>query len=167
MGRKKIKTCSLKIQGDTPSRSMIISSEDIVQWRYEMIRESTLSREPIDLICKKYHYSRDMYYYYKSKFDAQGILGLSDEKPGPRKARKRTDDVERIIIELRFKEPNINMYEIANRLNKKGFDISARSVSRTLEGHGLSLKKTKEKRPRKISSTKVSSKENPQRRSIR
>jgi len=161
MGRKKIKPCSLKIQGDTPARLISISSEDIVQWRYEMIRESSLSRQPIDVICKKYHYSRDMYYYYKSKFDQQGILGLVDEKPGPKTARKRTDEVERMIIELRFKHPSLNMYEIANRLNQMGFDISARSVSRTLEAHGLSLKKTKGKRLRKISSTKASSKGNP------
>ena len=148
MGRKKIEPCSLKILGDTPSRSIIIRSDDIIQWRYEMIREGALSRQPIDLICKKYHYSRDMYYYYKGKFDAQGILGLADEKPGPQKATKRTEDVDNMIIEQRFKHPNRNMYEIANQLHQKGFDLSARSVSRTLEAHGLSLKKTKGRRPR-------------------
>lgn len=151
MGRKRIQPSSLKIQGDTPSRSVTVESADIIQWRYEMIREASLSKSSIDDICKKYHYSRDMYYYYKGKFDAQGILGLADDKPGPRAATKRTEDVDRLIIELRFKKPHINMYEIAEQLNKMGVDISARSVSRTLEEHGLSLKKTKGK-PRKNTS---------------
>jgi transposase len=167
MGRKKIKPYSFSIQGDTPARSLIVNSKDIVQWRYEMIRESTLSRDSVNSICKKYCYSRDMYYYYKGKFDTQGIKGLSDEKPGPRAATKRTEDIDRRIIELRFKNPNINMYEIANHLNQMGVDISARSVSRTLEAHGLALKKTKGVRQKKISLTPVSSKENPGKKSVK
>jgi transposase len=166
MGRKKIEPCSFKIQGDTPARSLTVNSEDIVQWRYEMIRESALSREPIDAICEKYRYSRDMHYYYKGKFDAQGMMGLSDDKPGPRAATKRTADVDRLIIELRFKNPHVNMYEIAHQLNQLGVDISARSVSRTLEDHGLTLKKTKGRRPKKISLRQASSKEKPGKRSV-
>jgi transposase len=157
MGRKHIKPCSFKIQGDTPARLFRVRSEDTVQWRYEMIRESSLSRDPIDKICQKYNYSRDMYFYYKGKFDAQGMMGLVDEKPGPKKPRKRTEDAERMIIELRFKHPHVNMYEIARRLKHEGFDISPRSVARSLQEHGLSLKKTKGKPLSKISSTKASS----------
>ena len=158
VGRKKIQPSSLEIPGDTPSRSLTVKSKDIIQWRYEMIREASLSKGSIDDICRKYHYSRDMYYYYKGKFDAQGILGLADEKPGPRTATKRTGDVDRMIIEHRFKKPHINMYEIAEQMNKLGIDISARSVSRTLEEHGLSLKKTKGKLLKKTSLSQASSK---------
>jgi len=158
MGRKKIESCSFIIQGDTPARTITVSSEDKVQWRYEMIRESSLSQEPIDKICHRYNYSRDMFFYYKGKFDAQGMIGLADEKPGPKKPRKRTEEAEGMIIELRFKLPHLNMYEIANRLKQEGFDISPRSVARTLQEHGLSLKKTKDKRRNKISSTKALSK---------
>ena len=167
MGRKNIESCSFKIQGDTPARSFKVNSDDIVQWRYEMIRESALSREPIDSICKKYRYSRDMYYYYKGKFDAQGMLGLNDDKPGPRAATKRTEDVDRLIIELRFKNPNINMYEIANHLNQMGVDISARSVSRTLEDHSLALKKTKGMHQKKTFSMPASSTENPEKKNVK
>jgi transposase len=167
MGRKKIEPCSFTIHGDTPSRSLTVHSEDIVQWRYEMIRESALSRYSVDSICKKYHYSRDMYYYYKGKFDAQGILGLSDEKPGPRAATKRTDDVDRLIIELRFKNPHVNMYEIAHQLHQMGVDISARSVSRTLEDHGLTQKKTRGGRPKNTSSRPANSEAKPDKKNVR
>ena len=159
MGRKHIKPCSLTIQGDTPARSFRIRSEDRVQWRYEMIRESSLSRDSIDKICQKYNYSRDMYFYYKDKFEYQGMMGLVDDKPGPKKPHKRTDEAERMIIELRFKHPHLNMYEIARRLKNEGFTLSPRSVARSLQEHGLSLKKTKGKPLRNISSTKASSKE--------
>lgn len=158
MGRKQIKPCSFSIQGDTPARSFLVSSKDKVQWRYEMLRESSLSREPIDKICHKYNYSRDMFFYYKGKFEAQGMMGLVDVKPGPKKPRKRTEDAEGIIIELRFKHPHLNMYEIANQLKQEGFDLSPRSVARTLQEHGLSLKKTKGKRQSTISSTRALSK---------
>lgn len=156
MGRKKIKPCSIKVQGDTPARLFNISSADVVQWRYEMIREGSLSRKPIEQICQKYNYSRDMYFYYKAKFNAQGMMGLVDKKPGPQKPSKRTEDADRQIIELRFKHPHLDMYEIAHQIKQEGFDLSSRSVARTLQEHGLSLKKTKGKRLSKISSIKAS-----------
>lgn len=156
MGRKKIEPRSIKIQGETPARSFTINSEDVVQWRYEMIRESSLSRQPIEHICHKYNYSRDMYFYYKGKFDAQGMLGLVDQKPGPHKPSKRTDAADRRIIEVRFKQPHLNMYEIAHQMQQEGFDISSRSIARTLAEHGLGLKKTKGRPQRNISLIKAS-----------
>lgn len=145
MGRKKIAKEKKELVGDTPGRIFIIDSEDTIQWRYEMIRQATLSRRPIEEISKEFGYSRDMYFYYKGKFEVGGILGLADCKPGPTKPRKRTEDVENRIIQIRFKRPELNMYEIQKILQTEGYEISPRSVGRTLSSHGLGLKKTKGK----------------------
>lgn len=161
MGKKKIKARSIKIQGDTPARSFKVSSKDTVQWRYEMIRESSLSRYPIEKICRKYNYSRDMYFYYKGKFDTQGMTGLVDQKTGPKRPRKRTEDTEKRIVEMRFKHPHLNMYEITDLLKQEEYDISPRSVARTLQEHGLTLKKTKGKRQSQTSLIKAFSKGRP------
>lgn len=61
----------------------------------------------------KYNYSLDMNFYYKDEFDAQGMMDLVDKKPGLRKPNKRTENADQRIIELRFKHPHMNMYEIA------------------------------------------------------
>lgn len=151
MGRKRIAKDTKKIVGDTPGRTFTINPEDTIQWRYEMIRQATLSRQPIEEISGEFGYSRDMYFYYKGKFEAAGILGLIDCKPGPRKPRKRTEEVENRIIQIRFKRPELNMYEIHEMLKGQGYDISPRSVGRTLSSHGLGLKKMKGKAQKFIS----------------
>ena len=90
MGRKRIVKNKIRLVGDTPARSFFINPADTIQWRYEMIRQASLTRKPIEEISKQFGYSRDMYFYYKGKFEAAGILGLADFKPGPRRPRKRT-----------------------------------------------------------------------------
>lgn len=143
MGRKKIVKEKKELRGDTPGRIFIINPDDPIQWRYEMVRQATLSRKPIGEISKEFGLSRDMYFYYKGKFEAAGILGLADGKPGPTQPRKRTEEVETQILKIRFKRPELNMYEISEMLKQEGYEISPRSVGRTLTSHGLGLKKTK------------------------
>jgi len=145
MARKIIKLDKKIISGDTPSRKWIISPRDTTCWKYEMIREASLKKKSIDVITNEFGFSREMFFYYKKKFLKSGIKGLIDEKTGPRKKTKRTDGIEKKIIEIRFKMPSLNMYDIADKLKKEGFDISPRTVSRTLAEHGLILKKTKGK----------------------
>lgn len=48
MGRKRIVKEKKRLIGDTPGRVFIINPEDTIQWRYEMIRQATLSRQPIE-----------------------------------------------------------------------------------------------------------------------
>ncbi len=96
------------------------------------------------IILLKYNYSHDMNFYYKDKFDAQGMMGLVDKKSGFRKPSKRIENADQRIIELRFKHPHMNIYEIAHRIKQEGFDISSRSIARKLQEHGPCLKKRKE-----------------------
>ena len=129
------------IQGETPKRYFPLNLEDPLQRRYEFIREAALSKKPVAEICSKYNLSRDMYYYYRRKFDQGGLIALSDEKPGPRRPHKIDEEVESQIIALKFEEPELSIYQLANRLTAKGFDISARSIARVLSEHGLTKKK--------------------------
>ena len=150
MGRKKIVKENLQLVGDTPGRIFVVNPDDSIQWRYEMVRTATLSRRPIEEVSKEFDFSRDMYFYYKGKLESGGMLGLADGKPGPQKPSKRTEDVENRIIAIRFKRPELNMYEIQKILKQEGYEISPRSVGRSLSEHGLGLKKTKDNRQKSI-----------------
>ena len=129
------------IQGETPKRCFPLNLDDPLQRRYEFIREAALSKKPVAEICSKYSLSRDMYYYYRRKFDQGGLIALSEEKPGPRRPHKINAGLESRIIALKFEEPELNIYQLAHRLAGEGFDISARSISRVLAEHGLTKKK--------------------------
>lgn len=129
------------IQGETPKRRFPVNLNDPLQKRYEMIREAALCKKPVSEVCKTYGLSRDMYYYYRQKFNEGGMDALKEEKLGPQKPSKRTEELENEIISLRFEEPELNIYQLAYRLKKAGHDISPRSISRVLAGHGLTKKK--------------------------
>ncbi|MDP2767223.1 MAG: helix-turn-helix domain-containing protein [Candidatus Methanoperedens sp.] len=70
---------------------------------------------------------------------------MRDEKKGPKTKSKRTEELENRVLAIRFKNPEKDMYEIADMLHEEGYTISARSVSRVLSDHGVTLKKTREK----------------------
>ncbi len=131
------------LQGDTPKRRFPINLNDKIQVRYEMLRQASLSKKPIKYICKKFNYSKDMYYYYKNKFEKDGVLGLITEKTGPKQPTKRTKDLEKRVLQLRFNHPEYNMYDIYDELIAEGFEVSTRTVARVIKDHGLSKKKRK------------------------
>lgn len=118
-----------------------IGLKDSLQRRYELVRELRLSAEPKEEICKKYGYSRIMGYHYEKAWDEKGWEGLMDKPRGPKTRSRRTEEVERRILKIRFKEPEKDMYDIVNVLRDEGYGISARSVARVLSEHGVTLKK--------------------------
>lgn len=118
-----------------------IGLEDSLQRRYELVRELRLSAEPKEEICKKYGYSRIMGYHYEKAWGEKGWKGLMDKPRGPKTRSRRTEEVERRILKIRFKEPEKDMYDIVNVLRDEGYGISARSVARVLSEHGVTLKK--------------------------
>lgn len=108
-----------------------------------MLRTASLSKDPIEKVCDRFGYSKRMYYYYLDKFKEDGIMGLINEKRGPKKPYKRTGNLEKKIIELRFNFPDLNMYDIANQLKEEDYDVSPSTVARVLKEHGLTKKKRK------------------------
>jgi hypothetical protein len=65
---------------------------------------------------------------------------LFPQRTGPKEATKRTRELEVQVIQMRF-DTSYNMYEIADELNRLGFDVSARLVGKILADFGLSKKK--------------------------
>lgn len=137
------------IQGETPKRKFPVNLDDLLQKRYEFIREAALSKKPVAEVCKKYGLSRDMYYYYRRKFDEGGLIALQEEKTGPQQPHKIGKELENRIVGMKFEEPELNIYQLAYRLKNEGYDISPRSVSRVLAEFGLTKKKL-QKGPGKV-----------------
>ena len=118
-----------------------IDLQDPIQRRYELIRELKLSGKPKKDICTKYNYSRIMGYNYESAWDKDRWNGIKDKKKGPKTKSKRTEELEKQILEIRFKNPEKDMYEITDILIEEGYEVSSRTVARVLSDHGVTLKK--------------------------
>lgn len=134
----------LKIEGEK-GRYFEINLEDPLQKKYEMVRELSLSSKPRKEICAKYDYSRKTGNEYLRIWKEERWEGLQEKNRGPKSKSVRTQDVENRIVDIRFKNPENDMYDIAKILNSEGYSISARSVGRVLSEHGITLKKTKKK----------------------
>jgi transposase len=126
-------------------RTFEIDLEDQLQKRYEMVRELNLSSKKREEICTKYGYSRKTGNEYLNAWEEKRWDGLKDNPRGPKTKSKRTEEIEKRIVDIRFKDPEKDMYDIAKILKSQGHKISARSVGRVLSEHGITLKKTKKK----------------------
>lgn len=118
-----------------------IDLENPIQRRYEMIRELSLSSEPRKDICARYGYSRKTGNEYLNAWEEKDWEGLKDEPRGPKTKSKRTDELEKRVLDIRFKDREKDMYDIAEILSSEGYEISARSIARILSEHGITLKK--------------------------
>lgn len=118
-----------------------IDLENPIQRRYEMIRELSLSSEPRKDICARYGYSRKTGNEYLNAWEEKDWEGLKDEPRGPKTKSKRTDELEKRVLDIRFKDREKDMYDIEEILSSEGYEISARSIARILSEHGITLKK--------------------------
>jgi len=126
-------------------RTFKIDLKDPIQKRYELVRELNLSSKKREEICTKYGYSRKTGNEYLNAWEEEKWDGLKDNPRGPKTKSKRTEEIEKRIVDIRFKDPEKDMYDIAKILESEGYKISARSVGRVLSEHGITLKKTKQK----------------------
>src|SRR3990170_8187135 len=130
----------LVVKGDKGALYVPASEKALID--FLMLLEGELGLENITEIIKKYGYHSVASYYNKRKrYTEMGLKGLSNEKRGPKHKSKRTADVEKKIVALRFQRPEINSISIAELLKKEGFDVSPRSVERTFKEYGISRKK--------------------------
>jgi len=104
---------------------------DIVQVRYEMIKDVDNSGKTIEQISSEYGYSRASYYHIKDNFDKGGMTALIPEKTGPKEARKLTSDLQDYIKEYTQRDPKASSSKIAEEIESvKGVTVSKRTVER-------------------------------------
>lgn len=139
-----ISISKILIKGEK-GRTFEINLENPFQKRYEMVRELSLSSKPRKDICAKYSYSRKTGNEYLNAWKEKGWEGLKDDPRGPKTKSKRTDELVKRVLDIRFKDREKDMYDIAKILNSESYEISARSIARILSEHGITLKKTKKK----------------------
>jgi len=130
------------IQLGSNSLSIEISSHDPLVWKMSMLFEAVLSKEgsTIEEIAAKYGYTREYFYRVLQKFKDKGSEGLRNKLPGPKTNYKRTEVVTKQVLRQRFLDPEANCEVIAQKLKQTGFDVSQRSVERTILEYGLQKK---------------------------
>jgi len=126
---------------DKQGRVVTFSNDQVVQKKVSMITLGELTNYPKLQVARAFGYSTRKSYYDIRHAVLNGIpADLLPQTTGPKGAPKRTREVEALVIQMRF-ETEKNMYEIADELQKMGFEISARLVGQILSDYGLAKKK--------------------------
>ncbi len=89
---------------------------------------------------KKYGYTEARYYQLLSQYNYLGSAALQDNKRGPKNQAVRTKEVVNQIIRMRFLDPFASAGVIAQKLKQLNYDVSKRSVERTITDFGLQKK---------------------------
>ena len=126
---------------ESTGKALTFSKEQTVQKKVSMITMGELSTLPKIDIAKSFGFKTRKSYYDIRKAVLHGAPAeLLPKRTGPQQPQKRTKELEALIIRCRF-ESNLNMYEIADEINKMGFKVSSRLVGEVLADYGLSKKK--------------------------
>ena len=126
---------------DADGRALTFSKDQLVQKKVSMVTLGELSYLPKIEIAKAFGFLTRKSYYDARYAVLNGVAeDLFPKRTGPKKATKRTRELEMRVIRMRL-ETKYNMYEMADELNRLGYDVSARLVAQILSDFGLSKKK--------------------------
>ena len=134
------KNC-MQIEITSPRGSIAIDPSDTVLWKLSMIFEALYRPDTaVQEIADKYGYKRESFYQIFNKLKTGGSGSLKDKPRGPKRNYKRTNEVTKQAVRLRFLDPEANSEVITQKLKQFGYSISQRSVERIIGDYGLQKK---------------------------
>ena len=106
---------------------------DLVQVKYEMLRQVDLEGTPVARTADAFGVSRPTFYQTQAAFKHQGIAGLVPRKRGPHGAHKLDDAVMAFVATLRSEDPGLSVRALLPRIHARfGLDVHPRSLERAL-----------------------------------
>jgi transposase len=136
--------------GGIKQKDFIIDQKDNLCKKLAMLIEGHCTIGVKEAI-KKYGYSEQRYYQLLAQYQQGGANALVDKKRGSDKQPVRTDEAVNQIIRLRFLDPFSSAAVISQKLKQTGYNVSIRSVERTITEYGLQKKRIRKiQRKKKI-----------------
>jgi transposase len=107
--------------------------KDLVQVKYEMLREVQAENKPIKQTAAAFGFSRPSFYEAQSAFQEKGLYGLLPRKRGPKRNHKLTGEVMEYIEQTRAVQRTPDTAELARLVKERfGVVVHPRSIERKL-----------------------------------
>lgn len=106
---------------------------DLVQVKYEMLRQVQVDKRAVSRTAKEFGFSRPSFYQAEFAFEQGGLSGLLPQKRGPRNGHKLTPEVMEFVGKQRTAEPSLSFAQLAE-LVQHNFRVKVhpRSIERQL-----------------------------------
>ena len=106
---------------------------DLVQVKYEMLRQVQVDKRAVSRTAKEFGFSRPSFYQAEFAFEQGGLSGLLPQKRGPRNGHKLTPEVMEFVGQQRTAEPLLSFAQLAE-LVQHHFHVKVhpRSIERRL-----------------------------------
>ncbi len=123
-----------------PKGEICITNDDKIAYRFIMLIEEACESKSALEIAKKYGFSLSRFKQIKKDYKEGGAEKLSLQKTGPKTNYRRTENIEKKVIHLRYLDNEMSPEVIKQRLEQDGYAISVRSINRIIENYGLQKK---------------------------
>jgi transposase len=109
--------------------------DDLVQVKYEMLRQVHVDNNSISESARAFGFSRPSFYQAQSAFHQDGVFGLLPHKRGPQGGHKLTDEVMEFVAQQRSADPSLTPAHLAEAIRKRfRLQVHPRSIQRRIVG---------------------------------
>ena len=113
--------------------SNFFDPDDLLQVKYEMLRDVQVDRNSISEAARAFGFSRPSFYQAQSAFQQDGVSGLLPHKRGPQTGHKLTDEVMEFVAQQRSESPSLTPEQLAAAIQKRfRVQVHPRSIQRRL-----------------------------------
>ena len=107
---------------------------DLVQVKYEMLRQVQTDQAPVARAAKVFGFSRPTFYEAQRAFQKGGLPALRRRRSGPRKAHKLSARVLQFLVEQKARDPAGHSTDLAKLVKKRfGLSVHPRTIERGLQ----------------------------------
>jgi transposase len=113
--------------------SGFFDSDDLVQVKYEMLRQVHIEHGSISESAHAFGFSRPSFYQAQAAFQEDGVFGLLPHKRGPQRGHKLTTEVMEFVAQQRSADSSLTPEQLAAAIQKRfRIQVHPRSVQRRL-----------------------------------
>ena len=121
------------VRHDLFQASEFFDPADLVQVKYEMLRQVLVERSSVTEAAAEFGLSRPSFYEAQAAFAENGLLGLVPEKRGPRRAHKLSAEVVEFLRVAKAEDPTLSGAALRDRLwRERRLRVHRRSIERAL-----------------------------------
>lgn len=113
--------------------SDFFDARDLVQVKYEMVRQVRVDGHPVSHSAAAFGFSRPSFYQAQARLGSGGLAALVPRTPGPRRSHKLDPEVMAFLEQVRSEEASLRPADLASRIQQRFHrTVHPRSIERAL-----------------------------------